>query len=221
MPGRFSQAVNKCMFYVDTTRLFFFFPHSGAVCHLHMTHVSYKVGRSDDAMMRARRRACLTRGRSEVSGRRAAPSHSRRLGGIAALEDARRLRLIGNVGFRRGELVSKDKSKFRVAIQLNIQRNSPLDLPFGCVSFIAAENEIKAFSFVYLFVHNFALLRYEDSTASPWFGCFLFHKKKKHSVCQTILITFSKFGMTETVSECLQAARPHQRKRAQIPRRSE
>lgn len=97
-----------------------------------------------------------------------------------------------------------------MAVQLNIRRNSPLDLPFGCVSFIAAENEIKAFSFVYLFAHNFALLRYEDSAASPWFGCLLFPKKKKrkkkHLACQTILITFSKFGMTETVSECLKAA---------------
>lgn len=80
------------------------------------------------------------------------------------------------------ELVSKDKFKFRVAVQLNIQRNSPLDLPFGCASFIAAENEIKAFSFVYLFVHNFALLHCEDSTASPWFGCFYFSLKKKEAL---------------------------------------
>lgn len=35
-----------------------------------------------------------------------------------------------------------------------------------------------------------------------------FFIKKKHSVRLTILITFSKFGMTETVSERLKAARP-------------
>lgn len=50
MPGWFLRAVNKSMFYVDATRLSFF---SGAVCHFHMTHVSYKVGGSDDALMRA------------------------------------------------------------------------------------------------------------------------------------------------------------------------
>lgn len=39
--------------------------------------------------------------------------------------------------------------------------------------------------FIYLFSvarAQFALLHYEDTTASPWFVCFLFQKKKKEAL---------------------------------------
>lgn len=151
MPGWFLQAVNKCVFYVDTTRLFFSTPIPGpcAISTWRMCLI-----KSGGVMMRwcVRDDKRVWRG----GGRRWAhgvPPH--RLHRISTPEDVRTIIIIGNFGIQKGSWSRKISKKFRVAIQLNIQRTSPPDLPFGCVSFIAAENEIKAFSFVYLFVNHF------------------------------------------------------------------
>lgn len=144
-----------------------------------MTHVSYKVGGSDDALMRAWWQACLTRGRSEVRGGRPALSHSR-LSRRSALEGVHSLLLIGNVGFQRASWSPKI-SYNSSGHPIKRPEKFPFWSPFGCVSFIAPEMKSRLSLFIYLFSAaraQFALLHYEDTTASPWFVCFLFQKKR-------------------------------------------
>lgn len=190
------------MFYVDTTRLSFFFRGPCAISTWRMCLI-----KSGEVMMRwcVRDDKHVWRGEGGVGGegrtsRSVTQSSQPTLGSGKAFTASS---LIGNVGFQRASWSPKI-SYNSSGHPIKRPEKFPFWSPFGRVSFIAPEMKSRLSLFIYLFSvarAQFALLHYEDTTAPPWFVCFLFQKKKekkKRSVCRTILITFLKFGMTET-----------------------